>query len=323
MFEHNMQNDINTMIALFPGQASQYVGMGKDLYENSAEARRLFDFASQEVGEDLVKITFEGPAETLKRTRFTQPAILTHSLAVVAMINAEHAGKFAAVAGHSLGEYGALVAAGALSAENAIRLVAKRAALMEEASQNKPGTMAAIINMSATDVATLCSDASTDETVVVPANMNSETQIVISGDVSAVERAVELAKERGAKRALLLEVGGAFHSPLMASAKSGMESALAKIEIANPETKFIANVTAQTETDGSRIRSLLIEQITSPVRWAETMTALKAVGAQTVVEVGPGKVLSGLAKRSLTPENLISLDTLADIEYFLKPSPVS
>jgi [acyl-carrier-protein] S-malonyltransferase len=311
------------MIALFPGQASQYVGMGKDLYENSELARRLFDFASQEVGEDLVKITFDGPAETLKRTRFTQPAILTHSLAVLALVNEESPEKFAAVAGHSLGEYGALVAAGSLSAEDAIRLVAKRAALMEEASQSKPGTMAAIINMSAEDVVTLCNDSSSDSAVVVPANMNSDTQIVISGDTSAVERAVALAKERGAKRALLLEVGGAFHSPLMASAKAGMEAALAKVQIENPQTKFIANVTANSETEGSAIRSLLVEQITSPVRWAETMTALKDVGAQTVVEVGPGKVLSGLAKRSLAPEALISLDTLENIEYFLKPAPVS
>ncbi|MBN4076432.1 ACP S-malonyltransferase [Gemmatimonas aurantiaca] len=318
-----MQNDIQTMIALFPGQASQYVGMGKDLYENFEEARRLFDFASQEVGEDLSKITFEGPPETLKRTRFTQPAILTHSLAVLAFITAERPGRFAAVAGHSLGEYGALVAAGALSAENAIRLVSQRAELMEQASQAKPGTMAAIINMSAEDIVTLCDDASTDDEVVVAANINSATQIVISGDTAAVERAVGMAKERGAKRALLLEVGGAFHSPLMASAKTGMEKALNDVEISDPQTTFIANVSAQAETSGAEIRTLLVEQITSPVRWSETMTALKAVEPQVVVEIGPSKVLSGLAKRSLAPDRLVSLDTLADIEYFLKPSPVS
>lgn len=308
-------------LALFPGQASQYVGMGKDLHDNSTEVRELYAYASEQVGEDLAAISFAGPAERLKQTRFTQPAILTHSLAVWRLIGAEGRAQFTAAAGHSLGEYGALVAAGVIDDRTAIRLVARRAALMEEASQAQPGTMAALLGMEPEAVAQLCADVSEAGLVVVPANMNSTGQIAISGAVSAVEKAVALAKERGAKRALLLEVGGAFHSPLMESARAGMAAALAEVEFAAPQLLFIPNVTAEPENDPARIKELLVQQITAPVRWAETMERFNAAGVATLCEIGPGKVLSGLAKRALTVEKSLTLDTAEDIEYFLNPTP--
>jgi len=305
-------------VMLFPGQASQYVGMGKDIYESSAAVRELYDFAGQEIGEDIAEISFTGPAEKLKQTRFTQPAILLHSLAVLTVLDgAVEAGH---AAGHSLGEYGALVASGSLTAKDAIRLVVKRASLMESASCEKPGTMAAIIGMNLKAVEDLCAEVSTTEEVVVAANINSPVQIVVSGDVTAVEKLAALAKERGAKRAVKLEVGGAFHSPLMQSAKDGMFSALADIEIQAPTMTFVPNVTAQSATDPEEIRKLLVQQITSPVRWAQTMDCMKNVNIKHVIEVGPGKVLTGLAKRALGPENSVTLDTLKDIETILSPA---
>ncbi len=306
-------------VFLFPGQASQYVGMGKDIYDSSAVVRELYAFASEEIGEDIAKISFEGPAETLKQTRFTQPAILLHSLSALTILDGALEAKFAA--GHSLGEYGALVAAGALTAKDAIKLVVKRAALMEISSQEKPGTMAAIIGLDLETVETLCTEISDVKDKVVAANINSPVQIVVSGDVIAVEKLASLAKERGAKRAIILEVGGAFHSHLMQSAQTGMSDALSGVNIQAPKSTFIPNVTAEPVTDPKEIHSLLQKQITSPVRWSQTMDFLKKTDIKTVIEVGPGKVLTGLAKRSLSPELLISLDALADIEAYLSPEP--
>ena len=315
-----IMSNMQQSAALFPGQASQYVGMGRELYQSSAAVRGLYELASSLIGEDLAQISFDGPAELLKRTRFTQPAILVHSLAALTVMDRSFPRPTVA-AGHSLGEYGALVAAGSLSAEDAIKLVVQRARLMEEASQAKPGTMAAIIGLTLAEVEQLCNDASSAG-IVTPANINAKLQIAVSGETPAVQKTVELAKTRGARRVVMLEVGGAFHSPLMEPARLGMEQALAEVRIENPEIMFIPNVTAAPVSDGATIRELLIRQITSPVRWGKSMEYIAQMGVQSVIEIGPGKVLSGLAKREMRPERLISLDTLEDIESFLDPAPV-
>lgn len=298
-------------VYMFPGQASQYVGMGKDLYEASDKVKALYQLASDEIGEDLAKISFEGPAEELKRTRFTQPAILVHALAVLTLLD-DKKPHFDFACGHSLGEYAALAATGAMTFEDAIKAVVKRAALMEDACQKNPGTMAAIMGLDEPTVTNICSEASNDG-VVIPANFNSRIQIAISGSISSVEKAVELAKDAKAKRAMLLEVGGAFHSPLMEPAKVGLEAFLDSITINNPSVPVIANVTATAVAEGSQIKELLVKQVTAPVRWAQTMNYLLENDVSTVIEIGPGKVLSGLAKRDMKPETIINLDTLEDI----------
>ena len=297
---------------LFPGQASQYVGMGKDLYDASADVRQLYELASEEMKFDIARLSFEGPQDQLKQTRFTQPAILVHSLAVL-MVLGDDLPEFDYAAGHSLGEYGALAAAGALSSEAAIKAVVRRAALMEEACQANPGTMAAIMGLGEDALADLCRQAS-ETGVVVPANYNSAVQTAISGELAAVEKAVELAKAAGAKRAMLLEVGGAFHSPLMEPARKGLQAYLAEQEIAVPKQPVVANVTAEPVGDGETIRKLLIQQVTAPVRWAQTMKYLAEQDVKTIYEIGPGKVLTGLAKRDLKPETSVNLDSMADVE---------
>jgi [acyl-carrier-protein] S-malonyltransferase len=296
----------------FPGQASQYVGMGKDLYDSSPEVRGLYDIAEVEMGVDIAKISFEGPADELKRTAYTQPAILLHSLAILAVLH-DNVPEFDFAAGHSLGEYGALAVAGALSYEEAVKAVVKRAALMEEACQKNPGTMAAIIGLDFDRVSEVCERA---DGIVVPANYNSGSQLVISGAVAAVEQAVELAKEAGAKRAIMLEVGGAFHSPLMESARDGMEAYLKEIEIHPISKPVIANVTARPAGEPDDIREALVQQIVAPVKWAQTMTYLKENGVDSIIEIGPGTVLSGLAKREMRPARSLNLDTLADVTAF-------
>lgn len=297
---------------LFPGQASQYVGMGKDLYETFAEVRALYEFASAEIGEDLAALSFHGPAERLKETRFTQPAILVHSLAVLSLVKT-HLTAVSFAAGHSLGEYGALVAAESLSPQDAIRAVVRRAMLMEEACRNNPGTMAATMGLEKEKIEALCIEASQVGTVVA-ANYNSDAQIVVSGSLTGVEKYIELAKAAGAKRAMKLEVGGAFHSPLMASAREGMKSCLTSIQVKTPRIPVVANVTARPVTDGESIRELLVRQISEPVRWSETMAYLKAQGVSQIFELGPGKVLTGLAKRELAPQQSFNIDTLEDIK---------
>lgn len=298
-------------VLLFPGQASQYVGMGKDLYDSSADVRGLYDVASHEMSVDLARMSFEGPAEILKRTRFTQPAILLHSLAVLKILG-DDLPDFDFAAGHSLGEYGALAVTGALSFEDAIRAVVVRAALMGEACLRNPGTMAATMGLTPEQVQKVCYEAA-PAGIVVPANYNSEGQIVVSGEIAAVERAAELAKIAGAKRALRLEVGGAFHSPLMAPARDELEDYLKNIKISRPTRPVIANVTAEPVTEPEQIRSLLVQQVTAPVRWAQTMVYLANAGVTRIYEIGPGKVLTGLAKREMRPQESYNIDTLADI----------
>ncbi len=299
---------------LFPGQASQYVGMGKDLYEASADVRALYELAADEMQFDIAKLSFEGPQEQLTQTRFTQPAILLHSLAVLTILG-DRIPEFDFAAGHSLGEYGALAVTGAMTYQQAVKAVVRRAALMEETCRKNPGTMAAVMGLDGPTVELVCKDAS-PEGIVIPANYNSAIQIAISGSVPAVEKAIELAKEAGAKRAMRLEVGGAFHSPLMEPARDGLEAYLKNVEISTPVKPVIANVTARPVTDGETIRSLLVEQVTAPVKWAQTMNYLADQGVTKLYEVGPGKVLAGLAKRDIKPETSINLDTMADIDAF-------
>lgn len=298
----------------FPGQASQYVGMGKDLYDASEKVRALYDLATSEIGADIAKISFEGPAEELKRTRFTQPAILLHALAVLTILD-DKLPQFDYACGHSLGEYAALAVTGAMTFEDAVKAVVKRAALMEEACQANPGTMAAILGLNSTQVEDICKKASA-KGVVIPANFNSAIQIAISGAIAPVEEAVVLAREAKAKRAIMLEVGGAFHSPLMESAKVGLAQYLDQMSIGNPSVPVVANVTAESVMNGDDIRNLLVEQVTCPVRWSQTMSYLVDNGVTSVIEIGPGKVLSGLARRDMKPERIVNLDTYSDIENF-------
>lgn len=299
---------------LFPGQASQYVGMGKDLYEASQAVRALYDLASNEMGADIARISFEGPAEELKRTRFTQPAILLHALSVLTILG-EKLPRFDYACGHSLGEYAALAVTGAMTFEDSVRAVVKRASLMEEACQVNPGTMAAIMGLQSAQVEDICQRAST-KGVVIPANFNSSVQIAISGAIASVEEAVVLAREAKAKRAIMLEVGGAFHSPLMEPARVGLAAYLEGITIKDPSIPVVANVTASSVMSGNDIRGLLVEQVTKPVRWSQTMEYLVKNGVTSVIEIGPGKVLGGLAKRDMKPESIVNLDTYQDIENF-------
>jgi [acyl-carrier-protein] S-malonyltransferase len=302
----------------FPGQASQYVGMGKDLYDSSAEVRRLYEMASEYVGDDIAALSFNGPSEKLTQTRYTQPAILIHSLAALTVLG-EHLPDFDYAAGHSLGEYAALAVTGAVSYEDAIKAVARRAALMESSCRQNPGTMAAIIGLTGDRVDEVCQGASIHGTVVA-ANYNSSTQTVVSGEEPAVTSAVTLATQAGAKRAVMLEVGGAFHSPLMGDAGTELGQYLESIAISAPSGTVVANVTAEPVVTPDAVKKLLIEQVTAPVRWAQTMAFLKENDVTRIIEIGPGKVLSSLAKREMKPEQLDNLDTVESIRAF---APVS
>ena len=294
---------------IFPGQGSQYVGMGKDLFSEFPAAKEVFQKADATLGFSLSKICFEGPEEELKKTKNTQPAIFLHSLAVWKILDPKDA---AMVAGHSLGEYSALVAAGALTFEDALKLVRLRGELMQKAGEENPGTMAAIVGLDAQVVGEVCCTA-WKEGIVQAANFNSPGQIVISGSVSGVRKGMELAKERGAKLVKELVVSGAFHSPLMQSAKDGFKAALDKVEIRDAKIPVYANVTAKPVQEANEIRTLLFEQVTSPVRWHETIMNMAADGATSFIEVGPGKVLQGLVKRIAPTVSVSGFDTAASI----------
>ncbi len=280
---------------LFPGQASQYVGMGKDLYDEFSFAKDIFERANEILGFNLTKICFEGPEEKLKQTDITQPAIFTHSV-IAAHLLAERGVAPDLAAGHSLGEYSALVAAEAMSFEDALRVVKKRGELMQHAGEKQPGTMAAIIGLNAEVVEEICAKVSSSG-IVQPANFNSPQQIAISGSLQGIEKASQMAKDKGAKKVIPLVVGGAFHSPLMSSAQDELKYTLDQIEISEAKIPVYANVTAKPVTDASEIRDLLHKQLTSPVRWVETIQNMIEDGATNFNEVGPGNVLSGLLKR--------------------------
>ena len=294
---------------LFPGQGSQYVGMGKDLYEQHPEARKLFEEADSIVGFPLSAVCFNGPEEELKQTKNTQPAIFLHSVIVARSYRGEQA---VMAAGHSLGEYSALVYAGALTFQDGLRLVRLRGELMQRAGVERPGTMAAVVGLEPAVLQDLCRAAS-DAGIVQVANFNSPGQIVISGSVPGVHRAMELAREGGAKLVKELPVSGAFHSPLMESARSGLREALERTAIRDASIPVYANVSAQPVQKADEIRRLLNEQLTSRVRWEETIRNMAAAGASTFIEIGPGKVLQGLVKRIRSDAQTRGLEKFADV----------
>ena len=278
---------------VFPGQGAQFIGMGKDLYENNALAKELFEKANEILGFRITDIMFSGTDEELKQTKVTQPAIFLHSV-ILAKTKGEDF-KPEMVAGHSLGEFSALVANGALSFEDGLKLVSARARAMQKACEAQPSTMAAILGVEDALVEEVCSSV-TDE-VVVPANYNSPGQIVISGSVPGIDKAIELLSAKGAKRAMKLMVGGAFHSPLMEPARKELEEAIKNTHFSNPICPVYQNVNAKAETDPEKIKENLIAQLTSPVRWTQTVINMIAGGATSFTEVGPGTVLQGLIKK--------------------------
>jgi len=294
---------------LFPGQGSQYVGMGKDLFEQSARAREIFERADAVLGFKLSSICFEGPDEELRQTKNTQPAIFLHS-AVLSML---HRGEPPAMAaGHSLGEYSALVYAGALTFEDGLKLVRLRGELMQRAGIEQPGTMAAIVGLEPALVDEICRDAS-ETGIVQAANFNSPGQIVISGSVAGVKRAMAFSKERGARMVKELPVSGAFHSPLMESARMGLKEALEATTVWEASIPVYANVTAKPVQKPEEIRQLLYQQLTSPVRWEEIIANMVADGSRSFVEVGPGKVLQGLVKRISPDVEVRGVEKVGDL----------
>jgi len=280
---------------LYPGQASQYVGMGKDLNEKFPISKQIFDRANNLLGFDLTSVCFEGPEEDLKQTRITQPAIFVHSL-IITQLLAEKNIHPEMAAGHSLGEYSALVAAQAISFEDGLRIVKTRGELMQYAGEKQPGTMAAIIGLTGEEVIEICQEASSVG-IVEAANFNSPRQVAISGCYEAVAQACELAKQKGANKVTPLVVSGAFHSPLMEGAQEELRAALEDTDIQTAKFPVYANVTAKPVKEADEIRQLLYKQLTHPVRWVETIENMIADGATDFYEVGPGKVLAGLVKR--------------------------
>ena len=291
---------------VFPGQGAQFVGMGKDLYEQNEKARELFDKANEVLGFNITDIMFDGTAEELKQTKVTQPAVFLHS--VISAICMGDNFQPAMVAGHSLGELSALVAAGALTFEDGLRLVHARAMAMQKCCEATPGTMAAIIALPDEVVEQVCSEVSTDDSVVIPANYNCPGQLVISGHVDAVNAACEKLKAAGAKRALVLPVSGAFHSPLMQAAKDELAAAIEKTEFRTPCCPVYQNVDALPHTDPAEIKQNLMAQLTGSVRWTKSVQNMIADGATDFTECGPGKALQGMiAKidRSVTVHGVI------------------
>ena len=277
---------------VFPGQGAQFSGMGKDLYDNNSVAKEMFDKANEILGFDITKIMFSGTAEELKETKVTQPAIFLHSTILAACLGESFAPDM--VAGHSLGELSALVANKTLSFEDGLKIVSKRAQAMQVACESQPSTMAAIIGLEDVVVEGVCEQV---DGIVVAANYNCPGQLVISGSIPAVEKACELLTIEGARRALMLPVGGAFHSPLMESARAELADAINSTEFKTPVCPVYQNVVARAVTDPADIKVNLIAQLTSPVRWTQTMYSMISDGAEEVIEVGPGKVLQGLFKK--------------------------
>lgn len=281
---------------VFPGQGAQFTGMGKDLYESGTAAKSLFDEANDILGFDIKSVMFNGTADELKQTKVTQPAVFIHSVAVALSSN-----SFAPdmVAGHSLGEFSALVANSALSFKDGLTLVSKRAQAMQRACEINPSTMAAILGLDDAIVEEIC--ASIKEEIVVAANYNCPGQLVISGSLKGIEIACEKMKTAGAKRAMVLQVGGAFHSPLMEPAREELAAAIEATHFSQPRCAVYQNVNAKPSTDVAAIKKNLVSQLTAPVRWTQSVQQMTADGAKTYIECGPGKVLQGLVKK-ISPE---------------------
>mgnify|MGYP004482260841 FL=1 len=280
---------------VFPGQGSQFVGMGKELYDNNATAKALFDKADEILGFKITDIMFAGTDEQLKQTNVTQPAVFLHSVITAICLGDEFAP--AMVAGHSLGEFSALVAAGAISFEDGVKLVAARANAMQKACEANPGLMAAIIGLPDEKVEEVCAQISAEGEVVVAANYNCPGQLVISGTVDAINKACEALKAAGAKRALPLKVGGAFHSPLMQPAKDELQAAIEQTVFSAPKCPVYQNVDGKPHTDAEEIKANLIAQLTSSVRWTSSVQNMIADGADNFTECGPGKALQGMIGR--------------------------
>ena len=280
---------------VFPGQGAQFVGMGKDLYDNNPKAKELFEKANDILGYRITDIMFDGTDDELKQTKVTQPAVFLHS--VIKAISLGDEFKPSMVAGHSLGEFSALVAAGALNFEDGLRLVYARAMAMQKACEAAPSTMAAIVGLPDDKIEEICAEVSKEGSVVVPANYNCPGQLVISGNVEAINEACEKLKAVGAKRALPLKVGGAFHSPLMQPAKDELQAAIEKTEFSAPQCPVYQNVDGKPHTDPADIKANLIAQLTSSVRWTSCVRNMIADGADDFTECGPGKALQGMIGR--------------------------
>lgn len=295
---------------VFPGQGSQYVGMGKDFFDADTDSRKLFHHADDVLGLSLSNICFQGPEEELKQTRNTQPAIFLHSIIVFRKLTTMKADM---VAGHSLGEYSALVAAGAITFEEGLKLVRLRGVLMQKTGEEQKGTMAAVVGLLPEAVEEVCREAASAG-IVQPANFNSPGQIVISGSAEGVRKGMELAKARGAKLVKELDVSGAFHSSLMASARDGLKKKLDETQIVDASIPVYANVTAEPVTKAQDIRDLLFRQLISPVHWEESVIHMVRDGADSFIEVGPGKVLQGLVKRIAANAQASGYDKFTDIQ---------
>ena len=299
---------------LFPGQASQYIGMGKDLYEKNDIAKKLFDNACDILGYDIKKICFEGPEEELRQTKITQPAIFIHSSILSTLLNKIQPTM---CAGHSLGEYSALYCAQSISFEEGLKLVALRGELMYEAGLQNPGSMAVIIGIDSDKIKSICENAS-DKGLINPANFNSKEQTVVSGAKEAIQKAMQLSKEAGAKIVKELSVSGAFHSPLMESAKIKLNLALKNISFKDATFPIYANVSANPFLKASEIKNNLCEQITSPVYWLDTINNMTNNGMDRAIEIGPGKVLQGLMKKINPNIKIFGVDKFEDIENLYK-----
>ena len=306
------------VVLLFPGQGSQKPGMARDLVDALPAARNTFAAVDAALGESLSTLCFEGPAETLTETHNAQPALLTHGAAVWASVRDRIGPHVRAAAGHSLGEFTAYHAGGAFDAAHGARLVRRRGQLMYESGVQRPGTMAAILGEVDGGIEAVCAKASADGGCVVPANYNTPGQVVISGEIAAVERAMELAKAAGAKRAIKLNVSGAFHSPLMAVAREGLGEALAEAELVDPKFPVYANVSAEPVRSASDARRLLLEQLTAPVKWTQVVERLAGDFPRALyVEMGPGNVLTGLVKKIAPSVETATCGTVSEVEQLL------
>lgn len=299
---------------LFSGQGSQYVGMLKDLYDNSAKAKEMIDLADEILDFSLSSICFEGPIDTLKQTRYTQPAIFLHSAVVFELLKDDV--QFEATAGHSVGEYAALYAAGVLTFESALRLVALRGALMYSAGEELPGTMFAVLNLDDDKLREVCDrlNDNPDGNVVVPANFNSPGQVVVSGSAQFLRDNIGEFKAAGAKLVKELVVSGAFHSPLMIPAQTELAKAINSIDFSDAKVPVFSNVLAKALTNAEEIKQALISQLTSPVLWTQSLIEMKSQGFDSFVEVGPGQVLQGLTKRTISEVEISGFDKFIDLE---------